>query len=75
MNAQKLEVVTGKVLDKTMWTPKKAHRMALAALTGRVCPLCDDEGIVKESVVKSEGWRDGLMVVCPVCVAIEEARQ
>ncbi len=85
MNAQKLEIVTQKILDRTKLNAKKAHRFALAALTGSPCPMCDDEGVIELRTPESESWSRGwgtsmayggsMCEVCPVCVSVEEARQ
>ncbi len=82
MNAQKLEIVTQKILDRTKLNAKKAHRFALAALTGSPCPMCDDNGIIDVRIPEHQVWsRTSMSVggdmceVCPVCVSVEEARQ
>lgn len=77
MNAQKLEKVIQGILDRTKFDAKKAHRLALAALTGRVCPLCDGREIVHSDTLGAAmgGVVVALEVVCPVCVSVEEARQ
>jgi hypothetical protein len=80
MNAQKIEKVTQGILDRTKLDMKKAHRFALAALTGK-CPMCDDVGIIELRNPESETWSTSMssggarVEVCPVCVSVEEARQ
>lgn len=71
MNAHKLELVTRGILDRTQFNIKKAHRFALAALTGKPCPLCDGVGVAYVEHRTGETVYD----TCPVCVSIEEARQ
>jgi len=84
MNALKLQQVTKGILARTKLNEKKAHRYALAALTGSPCPMCDDLGIIEHTtpeaiemcVGESVGAAGGVLVeVCPVCVSVEEARQ
>ena len=71
MNAEKIELVTRGILERTSYDHKKAHRLALAALSGKPCPECDDEGVVHRVGQMGGGYDD----VCPVCVSVEEARQ
>jgi hypothetical protein len=71
MNSQKLELVTRGILERTSYDHKKAHRLALAALSGKPCPECDDTGLVHKVEVMGGSFED----VCPVCVSVEDARQ
>lgn len=75
MNSQRVEKVTQGILDRTKLDHKKAHRLALAALSGRVCPLCDDNGYVDAITSSTNEDDDSSIEVCPVCVSVEESRQ